>query len=251
VFLLFLLHVVYGQIKVMPLGDSITFGCFDGCYGNISAYSCPSPASPPPWTCQGGYRAQLAAVWSSTGVDFTFVGPFSSGTGFPANHAGWPGFTVALLNAYVAGWIDTYQPDYILIHAGTNDAMGSEPLGTYANNLMNLLITIYGASSSVRVFVSTLIPVFCPATVNNYILAYNSIIPSVVSDAYNAGHQIAAVDMYNGAGLTQSMYGDGCVHPNTFGYILMGNYWAKAAPITGVERFPSPFFTFNTSVKGN
>ena len=106
----------------MPLGDSITFGDTD-------------PRS-------GGYRYFLSTLLENDGYKIDFVGSQKSGTEFmpdPDNegHSGWK--ILALKSGIDSnGWLETYQPDIILLHIGTNDVRYGDAV--YAPDKLSALL---------------------------------------------------------------------------------------------------------------
>lgn len=89
----------------MALGDSITWGLKDPEYG--------------------GYRHLLGTLLANDGYSFEFVGSMQSGTGIApsANNEGHAGWTIQQIQKGIdsQGWLETYRPDVILLHIGTND----------------------------------------------------------------------------------------------------------------------------------
>ena len=69
-FCLLLLSVSVGGYAILPLGDSITFGCGDPCIGNgydctqNATLDCPSPFTP---SCHGCYRPFLWQLLNAAG----------------------------------------------------------------------------------------------------------------------------------------------------------------------------------------
>jgi len=91
-------------IRVMPLGDSIT-------YGYLS-------------TDNSGYRRKLFKSLIDTfgPGSYDFVGSLSNGASdFDTDHEGHLAWEADQLRAQLNGWLNTYSPDIILLHAGTND----------------------------------------------------------------------------------------------------------------------------------
>src|SRR4051812_6467748 len=97
----------YAPLRVMPLGDSITWGVGSG--------------------NQDGYRGSLYRRLTAAGVDVDFVGSMHTGHGPDPNNEGHKGWTIAELAARVDDWLDTYEPDVILLHIGTNDMVRNLP----------------------------------------------------------------------------------------------------------------------------
>ena len=108
-----------GIIELMPLGDSITRG-----------------ADPTvPFGQQNGYRDNLQTLLGSTGLNFDFVGSLTNGqSGFDRNHEGHGGWTISEISAAVNGWLDSFQPEIVLLKIGTND-IGFSPTGQQGGEL--------------------------------------------------------------------------------------------------------------------
>jgi lysophospholipase L1-like esterase len=89
--------------KIMPLGDSITFGAPDPGYG--------------------GYRRLLATLLAADGQMIDFVGSRRSGYVAHPNNEGHVGWTIPQLKNGIDSnrWLEIYRPDLILLHIGTND----------------------------------------------------------------------------------------------------------------------------------
>src|SRR5262249_13855023 len=89
-------------IRVMPLGDSITYGV-----GSSSGSS---------------YRADLwRRLVTQAGYNIDFVGSQRSGSLPDTDNEGHSGWRIDQIAASVDGWLSTYQPDVVLLHIGTND----------------------------------------------------------------------------------------------------------------------------------
>ena len=92
-------------LKILPLGDSITYGCGDNCSSYCSAElpctDCLRNGSYTPCArCSSGYRLPLWTSLAATGkVLPTMIGPLSEGPeGAPPTavaHAGWPGIQIS------------------------------------------------------------------------------------------------------------------------------------------------------------
>ena len=100
--------------KVLPLGDSITFGI----------------------NYEGSYRVELFKKAVTANQKITFVGTQSNGPAtapgstvpFPKNHEGHSGWTISMIQG-VASMDVQYAPHMILLHAGTNDTYMGDPSG--------------------------------------------------------------------------------------------------------------------------
>jgi lysophospholipase L1-like esterase len=191
------------SLKIMPLGDSITFGTPDRTYG--------------------GYRHLLGALLANDGYVIDFVGSRQSGKGAipdPDNegHSGW---TIAQIRNGIDenGWLETYRPDIILLHIGTNDirfgGSGSAP-GTLSALLDDMLVRLPQA----HIIVARIIPFRRGPDPEHQ--SYNAAIPGIIA---SKGPRVSMVDMQSI--LSKSDYADG-LHPNASGYDKMARAWEPA-----------------------
>src|SRR5947209_14639864 len=89
-------------IRVMPLGDSITWGV-----GSSTGSS---------------YRADLwRRLVTQAGYHIDFVGSQQSGSLPDTDNEGHSGWRIDQIAGGIDGWLATYQPDVVLLHIGTND----------------------------------------------------------------------------------------------------------------------------------
>ncbi|MGB0865761.1 MAG: Ig-like domain-containing protein [Granulosicoccaceae bacterium] len=117
-------NLVYGALRVMPVGDSITFGVerYTGATGDL-----------PVVNHAVGYRQFLHNTLRDEGYTVDFVGPERAGWDAGLNdaeHAGFPGWRATEL-AYgrasdpakgnILNWLEDTPADALLVHAGTND----------------------------------------------------------------------------------------------------------------------------------
>ncbi len=192
-----------GRLKIMPLGDSITFGSPDPGYG--------------------GYRHLLGTLLASDGYGVEFVGSRRSGDTFAGgpDNEGHPGWTIEQLkNGIDTGrWLEAHRPDVILLHIGTNDIRRGEASAA-PGRLAALLDDILGRLPQARVIVAQIIPYRRGPEPGH--LSYNAAIPNVVA---SKGARVSLVDLR--AVLTRADYADG-FHPNAGGYDKMAQAWAPA-----------------------
>ncbi len=204
------------HLNIMPLGDSITFGITNPSYG--------------------GYRRLLGTLLTHDGYNFEFVGSVQSGDGVipSTNNEGHPGWTISHIKNGIdsKGWLETYQPDIILLHIGTNDL---RPLiggaASAPENLSALLDDILARLPQTRVIVAQIIPFRTgPDQVHQ---TYNAAIPGIVA---SKGPRVSTVNMQNILS-PPSDYADP-FHPNAGGYDKMARAWERAlrAVIPGIEQ---------------
>lgn len=201
--------------KLMPLGDSITYG----------------------FSVSGGYRTLLWQKLVQTDKDnIDFVGLNNDGP--PAlgdkDHEGQSGWCIEYRVgcATLLSGIDTYmsqtKPDIILLHAGTNDLYNARSSGAQtAKYLDDLLNRIYIDKPSTTVIVSKLIFRADSNVAQAAATDYNNAIPGVVQKYQNQGRKIETVDMSKLLNYPAD-YADP-VHPNQQGYDKMATAWYPAA----------------------
>ncbi len=101
-------------IKIMPLGDSITY---DNTYADLH--------NPRPIGLRSGYRNYLWYMLSLGGYQIDFVGTQVAGESiepyFDPDNEAYPGWTSYDLAHKTAEWLQRDDPDIVLLHAGSND----------------------------------------------------------------------------------------------------------------------------------
>ena len=193
-------------IKIMPLGDSITYG-----EGSSTL---------------GGYRFQLWNDLRTQGFPVDFVGSVKSGpAGFDRENEGHPGWKINQIAAKVVNWLMTYRPTIILLHIGTNDFVKNDDPTQAPARLSHLLNLITTTLPGVTVIVAQILPLPHSARLNAEVAAYNAAIPGIVKAEVAQGKHVHYVDMYHA--VPPSMLLDQ-IHPNDAGYALMAKVWLYA-----------------------
>jgi hypothetical protein len=198
-----------GDCKILPLGDSITFG---------------NP------TAKGGYRVELFRRAAADCKHFTFVGSQKNGPDkvlglpFPKNNEGHPGWTInQLIEIATNDQALVDEPHIVLLHIGTNDMFYGPPEGA-PDRLAVLIDQVLAALPTSLLAVSTIIPL-PPAAEDAE--AFDAPIPGLVEERARAGAHIIYVDQFDGFpdnGLARDK-----VHPNDgVGYPWMGDTWYEA-----------------------
>jgi len=226
---------VSGRVRVMPLGDSITYGMGAGA-AQIA----------------GGYRDPLARAYVAQGKSFSFVGSDSTNsTAYlvstdQQSNEGHTGYRIDQIQSLINAWQAGARPDVVLLHLGTNDILQNYILGSGVGNdtssaiarLSTLISTLYSNNSSLEIVLSTLIPIqdIVAAGVGKdaYVKNFNGLLASsVIPNFQGQGRNIVLVDNYanfinpDGSWIA-SRYAD-YAHPNAIGYGTMATTFAAVA----------------------
>ena len=197
-----------GDCKVLPLGDSITFG---------------NP------TRNGGYRVELFARAVADCKHITFLGSQSNGPDtvaglpFPKNNEGHPGWTISQLAAIATtDQALAETPAIVLLHIGTND-MFQGPEGA-SERFAALIDQLIAALPNSLLVASTIIPL-PPAASDAE--AFDATIPGIIEARARAGAHIVYVDQFDG--FPPNGFAPDMVHPSDkVGYRWMGDTWYDA-----------------------
>jgi lysophospholipase L1-like esterase len=227
-------------MRVMALGDSITAGV--GANGSRID--------------DGGYRGALARLLAKNGYRVKFVGSrsdYSAAIGDRA-HEGWPGYVLRsfpsdpgpgqLYGTLVRKAVHRYNPDLILLMAGTNDLLrlekrdGGYTLANIAHSMDLLLGEIFKQKPNVRVIVA---PVVASPLVDVCTLAHfdgddaacgpaeTENLATLVRAYSSRGYQISlARSMADAVPRDRDHFPDG-IHPcGAGGYAAVASAWYEA-----------------------
>ena len=215
-------------IKIMPLGDSITYGMAD----------------------EGGYRKYLSYFLKQKGyTNIDLVGPEGKDSAsfnyngqnvsYDDNHAGYSGYTITnlpggwfgqlngILETMQGGdYIKKYSPDIILLQIGTNDVSNGHLDGS-EERLHTLLDYLReNMPSDGKIFLTTIPDLGNSGwggNSNGDIAKYNELIKKVANEYSNKN--IIYADIHSVIDASKDL-ADG-VHPNAGGYEKMGKYWLE------------------------
>jgi lysophospholipase L1-like esterase len=208
--------------RIMPLGDSITYG-----YSSSDL---------------GGYREPMFTSAVNAGHSITFVGSQTSGPTmvdgmpFPQENEGHSGYTIddgggrTGIQGLVQNALQTYHPHIVTLMIGTNDVDIQLDLANAPTRLGKLLDTILAADPNLLLVVAQITPTQ-DDTENMLVQAYNAAIPALVSARANSGKHIVIVDMY-GAIVANAAYKTALLanslHPTDAGFVTIAGVWDAA-----------------------
>lgn len=181
------------SLRILPLGDSITWGFVNGAGSN-------------------GYRERLLANLKSSGYTVDFVGTQKSGNMADNDNQGFSGYTISQIRGVAGGGL-AFKPNVVLLHAGTNDLNrgnpSNEPDSQAPARLGQLLDDVLKAVPNAVVIVAKIIPSRL-AGLNANIKTFNNALPAIVAARVSKGSKVSIVDM--SVLSTSSELGD-VVHP--------------------------------------
>jgi len=203
--------------KIMPLGDSITFGLQS--------------------STGGGYRVELFRKAVADSHLITFVGRQATGPNtldgqpFPRNNEGYSGATIATGGNQLASRADAAfaanPPNIVLLHIGTNNLYQGLPQGVTAQ-LGDLIDQVIRDAPNALIVVAQITPL---GSATNGVQPYNAAIPAIVQQRIDAGKHLLLVNMSAAFAAANNnvsaLLADG-VHPNDQGYAIMAQTWYDA-----------------------
>jgi lysophospholipase L1-like esterase len=227
-------------IRIMALGDSITAGV--GARGaDIGG---------------GGYRGELEALLDAAGYHYEMIGSrsdFSGNVRF-RGHEGWPGYVIRslpsdpgkeLLGSVTREAIDKYDPDIVLLMAGTNDLLRLErhspgyTVGNIVSSMDALLAQIFADKPRVHVVLAGVVdsPIISDCAVKEF-----DGVDSLGCDGGDGPNLKTLVDSYSRLGYSITLasrmdaavprdrehFPDG-IHPcGAGGYAAIARVWMRA-----------------------
>jgi lysophospholipase L1-like esterase len=223
-------------VRIMCLGDSITAGYTDN----------------PDWDVpfEFGYRSKLYSLLLEAGHNIQFVGespePWDGRWEVPVNtpapdlrlmgqdkHRGYGGAYIEDLSLEIKDYIESDEPDVILLLIGINGIDANSP-----GQLDTLVERIFVSSPDVSLIVAQITPY---TTFNQDLWDYNLHIRNTLVPAYQAdGFSIASVDFYSlfltdaedPTSITLSGHSNKINHPTTTLYEQMAQSWfVKLEPV--------------------
>lgn len=201
-------------VKIMPLGDSITW---DWYYGDTR-----------PDSYRSGYRNHLWYKLQDAGYDVDFVGSRHNGDAvtppYDGDNEGYYGWTSYQIANSVYSFLHQNTPDIILLHIGTNDSVYFSPSSGVAG-VESILDEIKrfeaDHNKKIKVIIAKVINLSKAPT---WISSFNAQLDSMIRQRTDYGEDLILVDMQNAVGWNLI---DG-IHPNTTGYQIMAAEWFNA-----------------------
>lgn len=191
--------------RIMPLGDSITFGTNGGTGPNVA------------------YRQKLYGDLMSASYNVNFVGGLVDGQTalppFDTDHEGHGGYRIADISANVTAYLQANPSDVVLLHIGTNDLSG--PSGTTtADGVSQILDKVFALNSNTRVVLARIINQRTPKAT---ITEFNSNVAAMAAARIAKGDRVRVVNMEAALTYPTDMFDS--LHPTPSGYQKMATTW--------------------------
>lgn len=189
----FLAQEAAAQLKIMPLGDSITDGDKS--------------------SDLGGYRSRLSGNFQSSGHQTDFVGSLSSGTGFfDTQHEGHGGFQADEIRDNVLTYLAANPPQAVLLMIGANDITTGQAASAIRDEISEILDRIKQFNPKTEIYQATITRRKDGKQAQADQL--NTLIRQLVNTKQGQGFDITLVDIDN---LVNADLADN-LHPNDAGY---------------------------------
>ncbi|MBD3288531.1 hypothetical protein GF337_06970, partial [candidate division KSB1 bacterium] len=255
---IFIYNSANAQLKIMPLGDSITEGVLLAANPNYpdgtNKANPEQGLSPEGFTGSlmsgsGGYRIHLKQYLYNLNWDSYMVGQRHDVAGY---HEGYPGYMTSDILAILPQILEANPPNVILLHIGTNDLPWPiNPDSCYTNiNLM--LDIIHDFDPDIQVILAQIIPCLQNTTLGEKrypkIIELNSMLPQIALER----SYVKIVDMWHAFTYYsdwESRLMSGTWHPNNTGYRIMAEKWRDA--LETVIEGRSPLVYEITPTKGS
>jgi hypothetical protein len=203
-------------LKIMPLGNSITFDTYGGDPRDVGD--------------KIGYRYKLYLLLNQAGYNFNLVGSEEAGWNYfnDYENAGFPGWrNNQLADLMETGYFYNYPVDIILLHIGTNDVSASDYSVTDVDRLLDAVDAYEaGAAKPVIVLLAKIISrKDYPCGNHTGTVTFNNNLVTMANTRISEGDNLIVVDMECGAGINYSADMIDFAHPNQTGYDKMGQKW--------------------------
>ena len=218
-------EIVYGALRVMPLGNSITFG--------VTGYTSATGDQPTPEYAVG-YRQTVYETLVADGYMVDMVGDQSAGASSglaDTDHQGLPGWTSWRIGDEIDNWLSSNPADVVLAHIGTNDhKITTDGINFVLNNINNWSFN----NNSVKTLLATIVDQRPDTFFEDTVEDFNSNLAQLVQDSWP---EVDLVDQYsaldNETDLTPLAQDAVGLHPTTGGYQKMAAVWLDAIHNSG------------------
>lgn len=235
------------QLKIMPLGDSITQGEISVVVQNQILLSQidttkisyrADGAMGILMDSNGGYRLVLEQMLLDMNWDLEMVGQRTQGGG---HHEGYPGYMTSDILEILDDILRANPPHVILLHIGTNDLPAPIDADSCYQNINAMLDMIHAFDPEIEVILAQIIPCLQNTSLGEErfpsIIELNNLLPQIPLER----DYVTLVDMWTAFVETddwENALMSGTYHPNEQGYYLMAENWRDKLDIIIKGRSP-------------
>lgn len=196
-------------IKIMPLGDSITYG--------LGSSSSNDDAS---------YRGFLQRYLDAAGISYDMIGSQRRGIQdrIDTDNEGHSGWRIDQVVAQVPTWFSAAKPDVVLLYIGMNDMNQNYQLTTAPTRLSSLIDLVRANAPGVKIVVGTIFESKDTA-LQTRISAYDVSVRQVVANQAAEHSDVWLAEM--GGLFNPATDLADRLHPNASGYFKMAGVWAS------------------------
>ena len=199
------------EIRIMPLGDSITQGNFE-----FNSYRRPL------WqqlNANGYNKVNFVGSQVKNGTD-TVPNP-----DFDLDHESYGGRRADQILENISSWANAARPDVVLLHLGTNDLIQKQSVQSTLDDISNIIDRLRDYNSNIAILLAKVTPSVTKRG-GEAIAAFNRLVPDLAQSKNRSGSPVILVDQESGFNVKSNTY-DG-LHPNASGEIKMANRWFAA-----------------------
>ena len=206
------------QLKLMPIGDSITRGAVNAPTYRCFLWGMLSKSSLPKFDFVGSMNTKVNQT--EPGISGC---PYKD---FDVDHEGHEGWTTDKILKQIGGWANTYTPDVALIHLGTNDLGAGQSIEGTVGEMDKIVDYLRTAKASVVIFIAGVIPDTFHANIDAKTKEYNSRLSAFCQEKSTTDSPIIFVDLYSKINPKTDIF-DG-LHPSDSGNKKMAEGWFQA-----------------------
>jgi len=187
---------------------------------------------------QNTWRRPLWHMLTNAGYEVDFIGSKQSAPAindFDLDHEGHSGWRAdEILNGRsnrpeegrLTEWLQTYTPDIVLLHIGTNDLNQGQDPQRQVNDVRNIINVLRQDNPNVTIFLAQIIPNGSRDFTDEAVRTFNAALPSLMLEMDTPESRVILVDQYTGFDLETDTYD--LAHPNDTGALKMAMRWFEA-----------------------
>ena len=199
----------------MPLGDSITRGYLS--------------------SDNNGYRQDLVNDLNGAGYTVDMVGSQQAGTMPDPDMDGFNGYTINDIAGAAATDVPIYNPNLIVLNAGTNDCLQSLDIDNAGSRLNSLIDQLFQMVPDVTIILSTL-TLNADGPTDQRVQDVNIQFRNLSSSLIGLGERVVLAELHGPDGPQVGDLADG-THPNDVGYNKMATIYFHAIESASAQSF--------------